>query len=174
MAWLSCSRGSRSLDGAVSGIFGGSDNVHQTIDQWHDCQGSAVTVDEHVHLVAAGLLLRGGRGLLVHRAPTRYSYPDCGDLPGGHVEDGETPADALRRELLEELAVTAAVTGDPFAQVRAADFRMDVWIVDQWDGEPANADPDEHDALAWLNDIEMAGLRLADSRLPALFEAALR
>ena len=125
-------------------------------------------------MVAAGLLLRGGRGLLVHRAPTRYSYPDCGDLPGGHVEDGETPADALRRELLEELAVTAAVTGDPFAQVRAADFRMDVWIVDQWDGEPANADPDEHDALAWLNDIEMAGLRLADSRLPALFEAALR
>jgi len=51
---------------------------------------------------------------------------------------------------------------------------MDVWIVDQWDGEPANADPAEHDALAWLNDIEMAGLRFADSRLLALFEAALR
>jgi len=44
------------------------------------------------------------------------------------------------------------------------------------DGEPANAnaDPDEHDALAWLNDIEMAGPMLADSRLLALFEAALR
>ena len=39
---------------------------------------------------------------------------------------------------------------------------------------PTNADPDEHDALAWLNDTEMAGLKLADSRLPALFEAALR
>ncbi len=133
-----------------------------------------MTVDEHLHLVAAGLLLRGGRGLLVHRAPTRHWYPDCWDLPGGHVEDGETPADALRRELLEELAVTAVVTGAPFAQVRGADFRMDVWIVDEWDGEPANADPYEHDALAWLNDLEMAGLRLADSRLPALFEAALR
>jgi len=44
---------------------------------------------------------------------------------------------------------------------------MDVWIVDQWDGEPANVDPDEHDALAWLNAIEMAGLGLADSRLPS-------
>lgn len=51
---------------------------------------------------------------------------------------------------------------------------MDVWIVDQWDGEPAIVDLDGHDALAWFNDVEMAGLRLADSRLPALFEAALR
>jgi len=72
------------------------------------------------------------------------------------------------------MAGRAVVTGAPFAQVRGEDFRMDVWIVDQWDGEPANVDPDEHDALAWLNNIEMAGLRLADSRLPALFEAALR
>ena len=70
--------------------------------------------------------------------------------------------------------MTAVVTGAPFAQVRGEDLRIDVWIVDQWDGEPANVDPDERDTLAWFNDIEMAGLRLADSRLPALFEAALR
>jgi len=133
-----------------------------------------VTVDENLHLVAAGLLLRNGRGLLVHRAPTRRWYPDCRDLPGGHVEDGETPAAALRRELREELAVTAVVNGAPFAQVRGADLRMDVWIIKQWDGEPTNTDPDEHDAFAWLNGIEIAGLKLADSRLPALFEAALR
>lgn len=73
-----------------------------------------------------------------------------------------------------ELAVTAVVSGAPFAQVGGEDFRMDVWIVDRWDGEPANVDPDEQDALAWLNDSEMAGLRIADSRLPALFQAALR
>ncbi len=133
-----------------------------------------MTVDENLHLVAAGLLLRNGRGLLVHRAPTRRWYPDCWDLPGGHVEDGETPAAALRRELREELAVTAVVNGAPFAQVRGADLRMDVWIIKQWDGEPTNTDPDEHDAFAWLNGIEIAGLKLADSRLPALFEAALR
>lgn len=132
-----------------------------------------MTDDEHLHLVVAGLLLRGGRGLLLHRAPTRRWYPDCWDLPGGHVEKGETPAEALRRELVEELAVTAVVTGAPLAQVRGDDFRMDVWKVDQWDGEPANVDPNEHDALAWLNNVEMAGLRLADSRLPGLFEAAL-
>lgn len=48
-----------------------------------------------LHIVAAGLLLRGGGGPLVHRAPTRQWYPDRWDLPGGHVEVGESPAEAL-------------------------------------------------------------------------------
>ncbi len=93
------------------------------------------------HLVAAGLLRRRGRGLLLHRAPTRGWYPDCWDLPRGHVEEGETPDFALRRELLEELGVTAVITGAPLAQVLGEDFRMDVWLVDHWSGEPANLDP---------------------------------
>lgn len=133
-----------------------------------------MTAGEGLHLVAAGLLRCGGRGLLLHRAPSRRWYPDCWDLPGGHVEDGETPDAALHRELLEELGVSALVAGVPFAQVRGDDFRMDVWVIDQWDGEPANLDPTEHDALAWLNHYELTALRLADSRLPALVEAALR
>lgn len=133
-----------------------------------------MTVDEGVHRVAAGLLKRGGRGLLLHRAPARLWYPNCWDLPGGHVEDGETPDAALRRELQEELGVAAVISGTPFAQVIGADFRMDVWVVESWDGEPVSLDPTEHDALAWLNHQEMTALKLADARLPALFEAALR
>jgi 8-oxo-dGTP pyrophosphatase MutT (NUDIX family) len=133
-----------------------------------------VTVPEQFQLVAAGLLRRRGRGLLVHRAPTRRWYPDCWDLPGGHIEAGETPDAALRRELFEELGVAAVVAGAPFAQVQGTDFRMDVWVVDEWDAEPANLAPAEHDAFAWLNHREMTTLSLADARLPALFEAALR
>lgn len=110
----------------------------------------------------------------MHRAPTRRWYPDCWDLPGGHVEIGESAPDALRRELREELAVTAVVAGPPFAEVRGTDFRMHVWIVDEWDGEPTNAAAAEHDAFAWLNHHEMAALKLADPRLPTLVEAALR
>ena len=51
---------------------------------------------------------------------------------------------------------------------------MDVWVLNRWDGEPVNRDLSEHDALAWLNHQETTGLKLADPRLPALFEAALR
>lgn len=133
-----------------------------------------MTADEQFQVFTAGLLRRGGRGLLLHHAPMRRWYPDCWDLPGGHVKNGETPRAALQRELLAELGITAVVVGEPFAQVQGADLRNDIWIVDRWEGEPANFTPTEHDALAWLNHREMTALKLADNQLPTLFEAAFR
>ncbi|MFB9387754.1 NUDIX domain-containing protein, partial [Pseudonocardia petroleophila] len=52
--------------------------------------------------VAAGALFfdEQGRILLVH--PT---YKDTWDIPGGYVEQGESPAAACRRELKEELNI---------------------------------------------------------------------
>jgi 8-oxo-dGTP diphosphatase len=125
------------------------------------------------HVVVAGLLVRAGRVLLVHRSPQRRWYPDCWDLPGGHVENGEPPAHALRRELHEELGIAVTALGEPFAHLQGTDFRMDLWQLEQWNGEPTNREPAEHDALAWLDDQEMTGLRLADRRLPQLVRAAL-
>lgn len=50
------------------------------------------------HRVVCAALVRDGRVLLGHRSPGRRSYPDVWDLPGGHVDGGETPAAALVRE----------------------------------------------------------------------------
>lgn len=125
------------------------------------------------HFVVTGLLRRRGRALMVHRSPQRRWYPDAWDLPGGHVEVGEVPRLALVRELQEELGITAVVAGDPFAHIQGKGFRMEIWAIDQWAGEPSNCAPQEHDALAWLTDQELDGLRLADPRLPQLLLAAL-
>jgi 8-oxo-dGTP diphosphatase len=125
------------------------------------------------HRVAAGLLRRNERALLVHRSPRRTWYPDAWDLPGGHVEHEESPSEALQRELCEELGIQALSVGDPFAHIQGSDFRMDIWVIDRWHGEPTNRDLQEHDALAWLNHHEMDALRLADSRLPELVRVAL-
>lgn len=130
-------------------------------------------VDLLEHVVVAGLLRRGSRALMVHRSPQRQWYPDAWDLPGGHVMEGEDPRAALARELRQELGVAAEVLGDPYAHVQGADFRTDIWVIDRWTGEPANLEPLEHDALAWLTSKDLHGLRLADSRLPALLHAAL-
>jgi 8-oxo-dGTP pyrophosphatase MutT (NUDIX family) len=63
--------------------------------------------------------------LLVHRTPARRWCPDWWDLPGGHVEEGESAETALTREQ-EERGVDAVVIGDAFAQVRGMDSRMDI------------------------------------------------
>ncbi len=56
-------------------------------------------------LVVAGILVRQGR-LLLSRRPAGSAWPGLWELPGGKVEDGETPEEALVREWKEEMDVT--------------------------------------------------------------------
>lgn len=63
--------------------------------------------------VAAAVVVRDGRVLLTRRLPGAH-LEHLWELPGGKIEEGESPAEALRRELREELGVEAAV-GAPFA-----------------------------------------------------------
>ena len=125
------------------------------------------------HVVVAGLLRRDGRVLLVHRSPSRRDYPDVWDVPGGHVEPGETPVAALVRELHEELGVTVRVTRAAATRVMVEDLQLDLWVVDDWDGEPANVAPEEHDDLAWFTEGEVSALRLAHPSLLRLVRSAL-
>lgn len=55
-------------------------------------------------LVAVALLTAGDRVLLLRR-PRSGPLPDQWEFPGGKVEFGEHPWDALRRELREELSL---------------------------------------------------------------------
>src|SRR3954453_1136775 len=52
--------------------------------------------------VAAGVLVHDEEGRLLMVRPTSK---DGWDIPGGYVEPDESPADAARRELREELGV---------------------------------------------------------------------
>ena len=56
------------------------------------------------HLVAWAVLERQGRILLARRSSVSYGNGLWG-LPGGHVEDNETLAEAAARESLEEIGV---------------------------------------------------------------------
>ena len=106
--------------------------------------------------------------LLCHRHPDRTNYPDVWDLPGGHVEEGESVARTLVRELAEELGIRVPSPGAPNEVVRAGEIEMHVFVVDRWEGEPRNAAEHEHDEIRWVTPDELAGLPLAHETYPGL------
>ncbi len=59
---------------------------------------------KRTEFIARGLILDGGRVLLCQNVKVGYFY-----LPGGHVEFAERAADALAREIDEEMGLVAKV-----------------------------------------------------------------
>lgn len=66
---------------------------------------------EKRHLTVVAAAVAGPEGILcVRRGPTPYSYTSLKyEFPGGKVEPGEAPQEALRRELREELDLEVGV-----------------------------------------------------------------
>lgn len=56
--------------------------------------------------VVAAVIERGDRRLLIGQRRRNDTSPLKWEFPGGKVEEGETPEDALARELKEELGAT--------------------------------------------------------------------
>jgi 8-oxo-dGTP diphosphatase len=118
-------------------------------------------------LVAAALV-DGRKVLLVQRAPQRRWYANLWDLPGGHVEADESEAQAVVREVSEELGVLIPEpTGIPVTRlfevsesgVRLAD--LSVWVVNKWDGLISNKSPREHRGFRWFTASEIVATELA-------------
>lgn len=121
--------------------------------------------------VVAGMILRDGHVLLARRGPG-MALAGHWEFPGGKLEDGEGPAEALVRELDEELGIVVR----PLAELAVSEvdqgdrrIRLEGWLAELVSGEPQVR---EHDALLWRppSAVDEAGLAPAD--LPLL--AALR
>lgn len=91
--------------------------------------------------VVAALIFKNGEVLVCQR--TRHqTMPLKWEFPGGKIEDGEQPRDALRRELEEELGIDARI-GDEVARIRhdykngsAVELRF--FVVREYKGEIEN------------------------------------
>jgi 8-oxo-dGTP diphosphatase len=66
--------------------------------------------------VVAGLIVKDGK-LLVCQRTRHQTMPLKWEFPGGKIEEGEQPRDALRRELEEELGILATI-GDEVKRVQ--------------------------------------------------------
>lgn len=115
-----------------------------------------------VHAAVAVLMREDGMVLLGNR-PAGKAWAGWWEFPGGKIEAGETPIQALQRELAEELGVQAT-EAYPWL-VRTFDYpektvKLNFFIVKSWQGEPVGR---EGQQLSWQNP---AGLTV-EPMLPA-------
>ena len=99
--------------------------------------------------VAVGVLIDGEGRFLMTSRPTGKVYADHWEFPGGKLESGETVAQALRRELNEELGIDIG-EAHPW-QVEIVDYphalvRLHFCKVYEWAGE---FEMREGQAMAW-------------------------
>jgi 8-oxo-dGTP diphosphatase len=91
--------------------------------------------------VVAGIIERDGRVLIGRRKPDQ-SHPLQWEFPGGKVEPGETPEQALARELGEELAVLQVqgheMTRQEFTYPGKDPIELIFYRVESFIGEPKN------------------------------------
>ena len=123
--------------------------------------------------VAAAVILRPDGSFLLGRRPPGGFYPGYWEFPGGKVEAGESPREALLRELQEELGVTVEwaypwITREftyPHADVHLHFFR-----VVRWQGDLRDL---QHDALEWQRADKIAVSPLLPANAPVLAALAL-
>ncbi len=107
------------------------------------------------------ILRRGGTLLLGLRAPGRSTYPGCWALPGGHLEPGETPEEAARREIQEELGVTLAalLPLDPIGVGEGREAVLyHIFAAAHWSGGEPSLKSNEHAELRWFTPEESCAL----------------
>jgi 8-oxo-dGTP diphosphatase len=123
--------------------------------------------------VVGGVLVDGtGRVLAARRGPGREEAGRW-EFPGGKIEPGESPQEALVRELREELAVEVEV-GRHIARGTGRAGERELHLDCYWARLPGPAPTasTDHDRLRWCAPEELAALDWAAADLPVL--AALR
>ncbi|MGH8020005.1 MAG: (deoxy)nucleoside triphosphate pyrophosphohydrolase [Opitutaceae bacterium] len=117
--------------------------------------------------VACALIERDGK-LLVAQRPSDKSQPHKWEFPGGKLEAGETGAEALVREIREELGVSIDI-GAALPEVThdygAFAITLLPFICALQEGEVA---PREHVAVRWCRAAEIEQLDLAAADVPVL------
>lgn len=111
-----------------------------------------------------GAVLVEGEKVLVVRRPPQDRGGGFWEFPGGKIEDGESPRQALLREIEEELALSIRIEHDLGSRRHAydsTDVDLQLFICRKIGG---TLELREHDALEWVapQDLKTESLLAAD------------
>lgn len=117
-------------------------------------------------VVTAGVITRDdGKVLLVRRGP-QESLSGYWEFPGGKVEEDESEAECLARELKEELGIQVEVgkfLSESHYVYEHGDFLLKAFSARIVSGKLALS---VHDELSWVNSTELESYRLAPADIP--------
>ncbi len=125
--------------------------------------------------VAVGILRGDGKVLACQRKRDAV-YSLKWEFPGGKVEAGETPSEALRRELREELGIEATPGAEIHRQEwvypdgvadpkKDGSFRVFYFLVDRYTGVPRN---NAFEQIRWVTIPELRRLDILEGNREAV------
>lgn len=120
-----------------------------------------------VHVVGAVIENDAQQILCAQRSPS-MSLANLWEFPGGKIEAGETPQQALKREIMEELDCVIDVgdkVEDTTYEYENVIVRLETYKAKITEGTPIAK---EHAQLIWKKRIELLALEWAAADIPAV------
>jgi 8-oxo-dGTP diphosphatase len=115
-----------------------------------------------VRQVTAALIEKNGKILLALRRAGKHMGAKW-ELPGGKIDPGETPKQALRRELAEEFSIQTEI-GELLGSARYRNGRIDLEILLYRAEHLAGAFVlREHEEIRWVDPAEVESYDLVES-----------
>ena len=105
-----------------------------------------------------GILPHPDGSILMAQRPEGKVFAGYWEFPGGKIETGETPQQALERELQEELGITVLSALPWCCMVHTyphAKVRLHCFIVNRWSGNPSSR---ENQNLQWQDHVTVSPL----------------
>ena len=132
------------------------------------------TIDaDHIHVVAAIIWQQSDpqsnqqKFLIAQRQKGKH-LEDYWEFPGGKLKPGESPWQALQRELAEEIGIMPTKAA-PYLKVyhRYPDrnILLDTWVVDEYSGELVSG---EGQQLCWVDLSQVDQYQLPPADLPII------
>ena len=130
--------------------------VIDLINKYHRCYDQEGYIRKHIEVVAA-VILHEGRIFATQRGYGEWK--DWWEFPGGKMEAGETPEEALKREIQEELATDIGV--EDLIETIEWDYpKFHLTMHCYWcHVESGSLTLNEHEAARWLTRDELGSVK---------------
>lgn len=118
--------------------------------------------------VAAAALINDRAEILLAQRPRGKSMAGLWEFPGGKIEAGETPEQALARELYEELGIRVTQSQMQPATFASHTYQsfylfMPLFIIRSWNGA---LEPREGQSLAWVRKDDLRTYPAPEADIP--------